>query len=442
MRIAILGDGTRGDVWPLAALGAHLTSRGHAVTMTASEEFRPMAEAAGTRFVALPVSLPAYIASDEGQRLLNRAKVPLMWGMQRFAHAHREGIEGALIEAADGAEALISGPLCRERAYCLAAARGLPHAIAHPFPVVPTGEFPFLLTTNRRVPTAFLRRATYNVGGHIWWRIGLRDYRAFARRLGLSSLPGSIFDLYEDPEVLMLHAFSPSLVPRPHDWGGNHAVTGFWRLPGVVRDALGEGVPGDLAEWLDAGEPPVFLGFGSMPVLDAERFLTMAMEATHSLGVRAVVNAPWVGRDGTAHHPPAHVRMVGAVDHERLLPRCVAAVHHGGAGTVAASLRAALPTMVCSVWVDQPFWGQRLERLGVGAHVPFKRLDRSKLEAGLRTLLSVPVGERAAALGEAIRAEGDGTERAARLVDDWLAAACRGIGVRDAEASRRRRRQR
>ncbi len=221
----------------------------------------------------------------------------------------------------------------------------------------------------------------------------------------------------------MLQAFSPSVLAKPRDWPDNWPITGFWRLPTAVRGPLGEGLPDWLAAWIDAGEPPVFLGLGSMPMLDPDGFLEMATDVTRSLGVRAVVNMPSASRDASATDPPEHLRTVGAVDHERLLPRCSAAVHHGGAGTLAASLRAGSPTMVCSVWADQPFWGKRVETLGAGAHVPFKRLDRSELEAGIRKLLSDPVRERAAALGEAIRSEGDGTERAAELLDEWLLTA-------------------
>ncbi len=221
----------------------------------------------------------------------------------------------------------------------------------------------------------------------------------------------------------MLQAFSPSVLPKPRDWPDNWPVTGFWRLPTAVRGPLGEGLPADLAAWIDAGEPPVFLGFGSMPMLDPDGFLAMATEVTRSLGIRAVVNMPSVDRRASAADQPEHLRTVGAVDHERLLRRCSAAVHHGGAGTLAASLRAGLPTMVCSVWADQPFWGKRVEMLGAGTHVPFKRLDRSKLEAGIRKLLSDPVREQAAQLGEAIRSEGDGTERAAEMLDEWLRTA-------------------
>jgi hypothetical protein len=131
-------------------------------------------------------------------------------------------------------------------------------------------------------------------------------------------------------------------------------VTGVWQLPTVVRGSLDEALPDDLAASTDAGERPVFLGLGSMPVLDYDGFLAMVTEATRSLGVRAVVNMPLAGRDASVAGLPEHLRTVGAVDHELLLRHCSAAVHHGGAGTLAASLRAGLPTMVCSVWADQP----------------------------------------------------------------------------------------
>jgi len=423
MRIAILAEGTRGDFGPLAALGAHMRLRGHQVAMTASEEFRPLVEAAGLRFVPLPVSLTAHIATDEGQRLLNRGWFPTMRGIRKLFHLHRVGIEDAFIEAAEGAEALVTTLNTQDRAQCLAVARRIPHAVVNFFPVFPTAEFPAPMLTRRHLPTAALRRATHHLTIHAWWLANLADNRAFAHRLGLARVPRSTVYHCADRGTLVLQAFSPSLVPKPRDWGDNHAVTGFWQLPSALRTELDEGLRDELQAWIDAGEPPVFFGFGSMPVLDTKRFMAMVREGTRSLGVRAIVSAPWAGRDGVVTGPPERVRMVGAVDHELLLPRCTAAVHHGGAGTVASSLRAGLPTMVCSVWGDQPFWGQRLERLGAGAHVPFKRLDRPRLEAALRSLLSNPVRVRAGELAASIRAEGDGTERAAQLLDDWLPTA-------------------
>jgi len=423
MRIAILGEGTRGDIWPLIALGGHMTLRGHEVAVVGSEEFRTMAGAAGSRFVALPASRSAYLASDEGQRSLRRGELTQMRGTQKFLRLHRKGIEDALIDAAEGADVLVTGHNVQDLAQSLAIARGIPQAVVHLFPVMPTTEFTAPLLTGRRLPTPALRRASHRLLIHLWWRGNLDANRALAQRLGLVRPPRSSLHLCNDPRTLVLQAFSPSVLPKPCDWPDNWPLTGFWRLPSAVRGPLGEGLPADLAAWIDAGEPPVFLGFGSMPMLDPEGFLAMASEVTRSLGVRAVVNMPSADDGGRSAGQSEHLRTVGAVDHERLLSRCAAAVHHGGAGTLAASLRAGLPTMVCSVWADQPFWGKRLETLGAGAHVSFKRLDRSTLEAGIRRLLSDPVRDRAAALGAAIRFEGDGAERAAELLDEWLPTA-------------------
>jgi sterol 3beta-glucosyltransferase len=423
MRIAILGEGTRGDIWPLVALGAHMARRGHEVAVVGSEEFRAMAGAAGARFVALPASRSAYLASDEGQRSLRKGELTQMRGTQDFLRLHREGIEDALIDAAEGADVLVTGHNIQDLAQSLAITREIPQAVVHLFPVMPTAEFTAPLLTRRQLPTSALRRASHRFLIHLWWRGNLAAQRSFAKRLGLSHPPPSSIHLCKDPGTLVLQAFSPSVLPKPRDWGDNWPVTGFWQLPTTVRGPLGEGLPADLAAWIEAGEPPVFLGLGSMPMLDPDGFLAMVTEVTRSLGVRAVVNMPAAGPGASTADLPEHLRMVGAVDHERLLPHCSAAVHHGGAGTLAASLRAGLPTMVCSVWADQPFWGKRVEMLGAGVHVPFRRLDGAKLEAGIRTLLSAPVSERAAALGEAIRSEGDGTERAAEALDEWLLTA-------------------
>jgi len=423
MRLAILGEGTRGDIWPLVALGAQMTRRGHEVAVVGSEEFRAMAGAAGSRFVGLPASRSAYLASDEGQRSLRKGELTQMRGTRDFLRRHRKGIEDALIDATEGADVLVTGHNVQDLAQSLAITRGIPQAVVHLFPIAPTAEFAPPLLTSRQLPTPALRRASHRFLIYLWWRANIDANREFAQRLGLSRSPRSSLHLCTDPRTLVLQAFSPSVLPKPRDWPDNWAVTGFWQLPTAVRGPLGEGLPADLAAWIDAGEPPVFLGLGSMPMLDPDGFLAMATDVTRSLGVRAVVNMPSAGRGELAADLPEHLRTVGAVDHERLLRRCSAAVHHGGAGTLAASLRAGLPTMVCSVWADQPFWGKRVEALGAGAHVPFKRLDGSKLEAGIRKLLSDPVRERAAALGAAIRAEGDGTERAAELLDEWLLAA-------------------
>ncbi|OGQ09703.1 MAG: hypothetical protein A2138_09615 [Deltaproteobacteria bacterium RBG_16_71_12] len=147
----------------------------------------------------------------------------------------------------------------------------------------------------------------------------------------------------------------------------------------------------------------MFFGFGSMPVREPERVLSLLGEVSTALGVRALVGAGWsslASRDATGR-----VFVAPAFDHDAILPRCRAAVHHGGAGTTHAALRAGLPAVVCHFLVDQPYWARRLMALGVGARVPYRRLTADRLTHVLRPLLDPAVKARAAALGSALHAE-------------------------------------
>ncbi len=235
--------------------------------MTASEEFRPMVEAAGARFVPLPVSLTAHIATKKGQRSLNRGWYPAMRGVHQLFHRHRVGIEDALLEAAEEADVLVTVLNTHDRAQCLAVANQIPHAFVQFFPVLPTREFPAPMLTRKRVPSTLLRLATHYLTIYGWWLANFADNRAFARRLGLSRVPPSTVHACADPGTPVLQAYSPILVRKPRDWSENHFLTGFWQLPAGIRAALDEeDLPDGLDTWLDAGEPPVFLGFGSMPV--------------------------------------------------------------------------------------------------------------------------------------------------------------------------------
>ena len=142
----------------------------------------------------------------------------------------------------------------------------------------------------------------------------------------------------------------------------------------------------------------------------------MITEVSRRLGVRALISAGWGRLQALEPDNPA-VTVVGAVDHEAVLPRCIAAVHHGGAGTLAASLGAGIPTVVCSVFADQPFWGARLVDAGVGAHLPFKDLDRARLEKALSSVLSPGVRRSAAELGPRLLSGSDAANEAANRVE-------------------------
>ena len=196
-----------------------------------------------------------------------------------------------------------------------------------------------------------------------------------------------------------MQAYDPLLVPGlPREWGIQSPFAGFLALSAADRLRLGETAPSgssadDLGDWLAAGYPPVYVGFGSMPVADPARLVADVAAATADLGLRALVSSGWNSFEVDV---PDHVRLVGAVDHAAVLPRCVAAVHHGGAGTTAAVLRAGIPSVVGWYSADQPVWGRLLGDLGVGTSFRASRLDRDRLREALRAVLMPGVRERAA----------------------------------------------
>jgi sterol 3beta-glucosyltransferase len=254
------------------------------------------------------------------------------------------------------------------------------------------------------------------------------DLAVMRRRLGLPPLAGSADDDLARRGVQSLHLFSTEVLPRPADWPADQRVTGYCPLPAAVRAAVGEGtVPPDLAAWLDAGTPPVYFGFGSMPVLDPPYTLRMLSDVCRALGVRGLVGQGWT-RFGAPDGDD--LRVVGAFNHDLVLPRCRAAVHHGGAGTTGSILTAGLPAVVASVFADQPLWGHRVARLGAGTTLPFQKLTAPTLRAALEQVLAPEVAARARQIGARLRAE-DGL----RATTDAILAA--GGGVLAGETPRR-----
>jgi UDP:flavonoid glycosyltransferase YjiC (YdhE family) len=214
-----------------------------------------------------------------------------------------------------------------------------------------------------------------------------------------------------------IQAYSDVVVPGLADLGPHRPRVGYLTPGRLDRELFGEArADPELDAWLQEGEPPVYFGFGSMPVLDPAATLAMVERVTGRLGVRALVSAG-TSRLGLGADGGPGVRVVGLVDHDQVLPRCRAAVHHGGAGTTAAALLAGRPALVCSVFADQPFWGSRVARLGAGAHVRLASLSERTLEGGLVRVLAPDVGRRAGVLGNRLRTEVGGTARAADLVE-------------------------
>jgi UDP:flavonoid glycosyltransferase YjiC (YdhE family) len=212
----------------------------------------------------------------------------------------------------------------------------------------------------------------------------------------------------------VLHGFSEHVVPRPDDWPAEKSVTGYW-WPPTPKNWTPDPV---LLDFLESGPRPVFVGFGSTSPMDPEALSQLVERVTERMRLRAVVQSGWAELSSSA----AHVLTVGSVPHEWLFPRMRALVHHAGAGTTAAAVRAGVPSVPVPMALDQPFWAHRLHRAGIAARpVPARRLTAGALE---RSLTEVVGGQRladAASRLASLVATDDGAETARRLIEQYRA---------------------
>ncbi|MTE17662.1 glycosyltransferase [Streptomyces sp. TRM43335] len=391
MRILIVTAGSRGDVAPYTGLGQRLLEAGHRVAVTAHPSFEALVGECGLDYRPMPGDPRGLIrdwaraASREEARALTRA----------YADGLADGVAKAV---AGGADLLLTafGPAPLSRA--AGEALGVPVIGTYLVPSFATGRFP--------LPNA---RSTEDLGPEGNLAAG-RDVLRRAEGVFASAVPrlrarlGLPADVPSAPVDVrpVFHGFSPLVVPRPEDWPSWAEVTGYWW---PARPA-GRRPPAELADFLQAGPPPVFIGFGSMAPGQGERLGELVTAAVKRAGVRAVVQAGWAGLSGRG----ADILTVGDVPHDWLFPRTAAVVHHAGAGTTAAGLRAGVPAVPVPVMADQPFWASRLYRLGVAPRpVPFQNLTAEALGDAITACLSEPAHHRRAVeLAHGIAAE-DGT---------------------------------
>jgi len=354
--------------------------------------------------------------SEEGQRWLAAGKTSVfVKELGEIARAYWDQTRVELDAACRDADLVVSGLMIEEGADVLAEHWGVPLVLLHQAPYLRDSAYPHPLVTTKQLP-APLRSATGALFERAWWgaaRVTVAPWRA---ELGLPKVSTSAQRRHRERGGLTLQAYDSELVPRMRSTE-TEPLVGFLTLDEQLRASLGEaGIDPALDAWLDDGEPPVFFGFGSMPVRDPSAAVTTITEVARRVGVRALVSAGWGGLAALEPDDP-DVTVVGALDHDAVLPRCRAAVHHGGAGTVAASLGAGLPTVVCSVFADQPFWGTRILALGVGAHLRFADFSADALEPAIRTSIAKDTRERAGQLGKRLSFARGAAARAADAIE-------------------------
>jgi UDP:flavonoid glycosyltransferase YjiC (YdhE family) len=282
--------------------------------------------------------------------------------------------------------------------------------------LTPTRAFPapLLAPYGIRMNNA-LNRLTYHLLRLGAWRVLRTPVNEWRCEMGLSPHSGSSY-WRRTQALTTVYGFSPSVLPVPTDWPPNHHVTGYWFLD----EPPGWKPPADLVQFLESGPPPVYVGFGSMPVDDPIQMTSVVLEALRLTDQRGVMLSGW-GELGSGISLPETVYSLETIPHSWLFPRMGAVVHHGGMGTTAAGLRAGVPTVVVPSGADQGFWAKRVEQLEVGVHcAALSEVTADQLAAALHKVTTdTALRKRAATLGERIRAE-DGVGQAVAVIQDYL----------------------
>lgn len=419
MRIAVLALGSRGDVHPLTALAAELARHGHEVRVGASLNLVDLPRQLGLDVVPVGWDQQSMMQSERGREWVTMSNLDsfLQFTIEAYRDYGRQFGDEAITFTA-GCEAIVCAVVSEQWAATLAEAYDVPLVAYDLTPARPNDVVPHPLVAADPLPTAAANRATYLHYTRRAWRYRRDLMFQFRSQLGLPPMPPPP---RQQRRPLELQGYSPTLVPGL-TWDAYRPIVGDLRLtPADLHRAGMSTLDPELARWLAAGEPPALLTFGSTHVPDPAAMMAGISRACRSLGVRALVATGW-GLSGVAPSSTPQLRVVPYVDYDLVLPHCAMVVHHGSASITAAGVRAGIPTMVCSSYADQPFWGRQLERLGAGVHVRFTELSEDVLRSGMSRLTTDPLRRRAAQLGEQIRAEPHGTLVAADEVDKYLAA--------------------
>ncbi|XP_050252117.1 sterol 3-beta-glucosyltransferase UGT80A2 isoform X2 [Quercus robur] len=381
LQVVMLIVGTRGDVQPFIAIGKRLQDYGHRVRLATHSNFKEFVLTAGLEFYPLggdPKVLAGYMVKNKGFLPSGPSEIPIQRNQMKE-------IIYSLLSA------------CRDPDIDSGVAFKADAIIANP--PAPTSEFPHPLS---RVKQQAGYRLSYQIVDSLIW-LGIRDMINDVRKKKLKLRPVTYLSGSQGSDSDIPHGYiwSPHLVPKPKDWGPKVDVVGFCFLD----LASNYEPPESLVKWLEAGDKPIYIGFGSLPVEEPEKMTQIIVEALEITKQRGIINKGWGGL-GDLAEPNDSIYLLDNCPHDWLFLQCKAVVHHGGAGTTAAGLRAACPTTIVPFFGDQPFWGDRVNARGVGPPpIPIDEFTLPKLVDAINFMLDPKVKERAVELAKAMENE-------------------------------------
>lgn len=417
MKIALAAYGTRGDVEPALALGRELVRRGHDVRVAVPPDLVDLAESAGFAAVAYGPDSQLMLSKEAGANLFGES-THRFWQMNKIAQIFRNSWEDAsqirrelsrvLISLTEGADLLFHGQVFEDLADNVAEYYGIPMVTLHHIPLRPNNVFPWFLPApwGRAAMTAF------------WWvtsRVAGNAEKRERRQLGLPKDSRAATRRITERGSLEIQGYDQVCYPGlASEWAGSAEQRPF---VGTLTLEQSADADEDVAAWIAAGPPPICFNFGSMALKSPADTIAMISGACTQLGERALVCAGSSGFS-TVSQRAEHIKVVGSMNHSKIFPACRAVVHHGGAGTTAAVLRAGVPHLVLWSAPERFANGIVVTRLKVGVSRRFSGdMTSATLINEFRQVLDSHYRERAREVATHMKAPADGVRAAADHIE-------------------------
>ncbi len=414
MKITILTYGSRGDVQPFLALALGLQKNGHIVKLAAPQRFDKFVTSHGVTSIPLPGD------PEEISRLINDAGVNparVVAAMWKYIFSIAPGVSRMAFSACEGTDLIVHSFLFTVGGHSWAREHHIPDVSVQTFPMfAPTRAFPNVSAPN--IPPGLLSYFSHWFATQIFWYGGNGGYGPARRANPDIDFPKRLYWPFDSRPLhlrtLLLFAYSPSILPRPSDWEEHVHVTGY-----LFLDEDKYQPPDELSSFLANGAPPVCVSFGSMVNRKAARIDQIVRDALKQTGNRGIILLGW---GDVIQRSSDDLLYLESIPHDWLLPKCKMLIHHGGAGTTSAGLRAGIPQVIVPFTADQPFWGNRVHAIGVAPKpVLVKNLSVERLASAIAEAELNAVLKRAQATGQRMRSE-DGVGQAIRVIESYASA--------------------
>ncbi|WP_286904031.1 glycosyltransferase [Clostridium sp. UBA1652] len=412
MNFVIITIGSRGDVQPFLALGRGLKKKGHKIRICAMSIFKEVIEQEGFEYAPMAGDAKEIMIRLIGEQV---SSLEYFRNLPFLLNPVKAEFLSNIEDACEGMDTILYSTL-GSVAYHVGEKLGICCFRCFFAPLDPTSEFP-AMTAPRSFLGGCYNKLTFK-GGDILWsnatRNLLNDWRV---QMGLKKIKAFEFPYrsMNGKPITTLYAYSPTLAPKPKEYGEHQHITGFW-----IKELDKEWRPDEnLKRFLAEGSKPMYIGFGSTVGGDFNRIIKVVLESLKITGQRAIISAGW--RNLKYVDFPSNVIQVENVPHEWLFPKMLAVSHHGGAGTTAAGVRSGVPSIIIPFGGDQPYWGERVYEMGVGTKpIWCKKLSVENYTKAIRDVLNnQKMRNRASEIGEVLKSE-NGVQNAVTLIEETL----------------------